>query len=368
MPKRIVTSDRLMVPIAHFSHGIRIGSTIHLGAAAGVDRDRRLAGASVGVGDMPAQTEQLFANLRLALEALGGTWQDVVKVKTFIVDWRDLAAYDAVHARELDALQPAVAKVGTWGFPLPQILLETELVACLAGAERFGTSGVRAGGLHYCSASPATDAPDARAQSDEALSNLAAALDRAGLRPKDVVMLTVSLADVRTMPVFEDAFRHVFRPPYPARSVVGVPLERARQLVQLESIAAYGGGQPIGTPAYGAAVSAGMLAGDWLFVSAQTASDETGIESQTRRAWERIAAIADAAGLLLDDVVRTSNVLTDWRSYAGFNAGYGAFVGRPYPPRATVHAALVDPAASVQIEAIAHRQGRDATVLEAATR
>ena len=97
---------------------------------------------------MPAQTEQLFANLRLALEALGGKWQDVVKVKTYIVDWRDLPAYDAVHDRELGALHPAVAKVGTWGFPLPQILLETELVACLVGTERFGASGsVRAGGL-----------------------------------------------------------------------------------------------------------------------------------------------------------------------------------------------------------------------------
>jgi len=82
-----------MVPIAHFSHGARVGSTIHLGAAAGVDAGRRLAGTTVGVGDMAAQAEQLFANLHLALEALGGTWQDVVKVRTYIVDWRDLPAY-----------------------------------------------------------------------------------------------------------------------------------------------------------------------------------------------------------------------------------------------------------------------------------
>ena len=367
MTKRAVTSDRLMVPIAHFSHGVRIGSMIHLGAAAGVDRTRRLAGTSVGVADMPAQTERLFANLRLALEALGGTWQDVVKVKTYIVDWRDLPAYDAVHARDLGALQPAVARVGTWGFPLPQILLETELVACLAGVERFGASGVRAGALHYCTASPLTDAPDAHEQSAEALRHLAAALDRAGLRPQDVAMLTVSLADIRSLPAFEDAFRRVFRPPYPARSVVGVPLARAGQLVELESVAAYGGGQPVGASVPGFAASAGMLAGDWLFVSAETAGSESGVEGQTRRAWERIAATVEAAGMTLDDVVRTNNVLTDWRCYAGFNAGYGAFVTRPYPPRATVHATLADSGACVQVEAIAHRSGRDATVLEAAS-
>ena len=49
-------------------------------------------------------------------------------------------------------------------------------------------------------------------------------------------------------------------------------------------------------------------------------------------------------------------------------AGYGAVVTRPYPPRATVLAALADPRACVQVEAVAHRGGGDATVLEARER
>ncbi len=40
MAKRVVASDRLMQPIAHFSHGVRVGPVVHLGAAAGVDRSR----------------------------------------------------------------------------------------------------------------------------------------------------------------------------------------------------------------------------------------------------------------------------------------------------------------------------------------
>jgi 2-iminobutanoate/2-iminopropanoate deaminase len=260
-------------------------------------------------------------------------------------------------------------------------MLETELVACLEAIERFGSAGpgssgsVRAGGLHYCTAasvdaSGEVAAPfEPRAQSELSLRNLAATLEQAGLRLQDVVMLTVSLADIRALPVFEEVFQRFFRPPYPARSVLGCPLARAGQLVELESIAAYGGGQPVGPVAgdlSGMAASAGMLAGDWLFVSANAGGDEPGVERQTRRAWERIAATLETAGLRLEDVVRTNNILTDWRFYAGFNAGYGAFVTRPYPPRATVHAALADPRACVQVEAIAHRRGRDATVLEAA--
>jgi len=379
VPKHIVPSERLMVPIAHFSHGARVGSTIHLGAAAGVDAGRRLAGTTAGVGDMAAQAEQLFANLHLALEALGGTWQDVVKVRTYIVDWRDLPAYDAVHARHFGGLQPAVSIVGTWGFPLPQILLETELVACLNGVQRLGTGAssvggsMRAGNLHYCTAAPvdgrgALAAPgDAQAQSELALRNLAATLEPAGLRRQDIVMLTVALADARALPVFEELFRGYFRPPYPARSVAIVPLSRAGQLVELESIAAYGGGQPVGE-ATGALASPGVRAGDWLFVSARASGNTPDVERQTRCAWEAIAATLTEAGMTPDDVVRTNNILTDWRLYAGFNAGYGTFVTKPYPPRATVHAMLVEPGASIQIEAIAHRQGRDATVLEAAPR
>ncbi|HUF80546.1 MAG TPA: RidA family protein, partial [Burkholderiales bacterium] len=91
----------------------------------------------------------------------------------------------------------------------------------------------------------------------------------------------------------------------------------------------------------------------------------TGAEQQIRAAWTRVQALLEEAGMALEDVVRTSNVLTDWRHYASYNAGYGAFVTAPYPPRATVLGALSDPRGLVQIEAVAHRAGRDATVLEA---
>jgi 2-iminobutanoate/2-iminopropanoate deaminase len=387
MPKRVIASDRLMQPIAHFSHGVRVGTTVHLGAAAGVDTGRRLAGTTVGTGDMTAQTDRLFANLRTALEALGGAWHQVVRLKTYLVDWRDLPAYNAVYARDFKAPYPAASTVGTWGFPLPQILVETELVACLDATGRrdfeplavpdgpASSGGVLAGGLHYCTAAAVDDRgavrepADATAQAERALRNLAAQLERAELRLQDVVMLTVSLADIRALPAFDAAFGRFFRPPYPARSVVGVPLSRPGQLVELESIAASGGGQPI-TPAGNrgatAMASPGMLAGDWLFASAQAGGEAPDAERQTRHAWERITAVLEAAGLTPDDVVRTNNLLTDWRLYAGFNAGYGAFVTRPYPPRATVHAILADARACVQVEAIAHRQGRDASVLEAA--
>jgi enamine deaminase RidA (YjgF/YER057c/UK114 family) len=68
----------------------------------------------------------------------------------------------------------------------------------------------------------------------------------------------------------------------------------------------------------------------------------------------------------LDDVVATTNVLTDWRHYLGFNGGFARFVRAPYPPRATISVGLIESRARVQIEAVAHRRGRDAQVIEVA--
>ena len=111
-----------------------------------------------------------------------------------------------------------------------------------------------------------------------------------------------------------------------------------------------------------------MLAGKHLYVSAQAGIDRqgrlaSGPEAQSRAAWERICALLSEAGMDVTHVVRTNNWLTDWRSYPAFNAGYGAFVVAPYPPRATVIGGLLEPGGLVQIDAIAHAEGRNATVL-----
>lgn len=392
MPKSVVTTDLLMEPIAHFSHGVRVGNVIHLGATAGTDPTRRLAGTTPGLADMTAQTEQMLRNIETALLLLGGRLEDVVRVKGYITDWRDFATHNEIYVRHFKPPYPSRATVGTGGFPLPQLMLEIELVAVLGGGNRhlasdrlppalapYSQGGVRAGDHHYCAVVPADLAGelvggrDPAAQSERALANLAAILEVAGLTVAEVVMLNVTLADIRHEPAFDEAFRQFFRPPYPARSIVGAPLGLPDLLVELESVAVAGGGRPIeglGQPPRLGAASPAMLAGDTLYISGQLGLGADGslppdAEGQARAAWTRIEALLHEAGLERGDVLRTNNVLVDWRLFGGYNAGYGPFVQAPYPPRATVQASLVDPRAALQIEAIAARGGRDATVLTA---
>ena len=205
-----------------------------------------------------------------------------------------------------------------------------------------------------------------------ALANLEATLKASAMSLKDVVMVTVTLAEIRDYQAFDEVFRSVFKSPYPARTISGAPLADPDMLVEIETISVAGGGRPVAgsgaLPQTGAA-SPAMLAGEHLYIGAQTGvaadgSTPRGAEAQTRAAWQRIEAILAEVGMDVTDVVRTNNWLTDWRSYAGFNAGFGDFVVPPFPPRTTVIGALTDPHACVQVEAVGHRLGRYSAVID----
>lgn len=352
MTRTVVTTDALMRPIAEFSLGLRVGDDVYVGATAGTDPGRVLAGYEPGRIDIRTQTTTMYRNMETALKLLGGSLDDVVSLKVWVDDVRDFTACEAVAVEVFGVPGPSRMAVGSWGFPLPQAVVEADLVAVVGGPS--------ASARFCCTAVPRDISGGFAEQVRSSLRALAEALDGAGLSLGDAVMLTVTLADMRAAPEAENAFRSAFPARAPARSVVAAPLAASGQLVALECVAMRGGGTPIG------ASGEAMLAGDTLYIGGQLGSG-TGIEAQTVAAWERIERLVREAGMGLEDVVSTRNVLAEWRDYRGFNAGFSRFVTPPYPPRATICAALGDPMARVQIEAVVHREGRNARVIEVTT-
>jgi 2-iminobutanoate/2-iminopropanoate deaminase len=359
MPKTTLSTDRLMRPIAEFSMAHRVGDLVIVGATAGTDPGRELQGYHAGRIDAAEQATAMLRNMATALNLLGARVDEVVRFKAYLDDWRDSAACEEAVAGFLPS-RAARMTVGSWGFPLPQAVVEAELMAVVGGGD---------GGLFHATALSDGGLPcGAGAHAARALADLRDALGSGGLSPRDAVMLTVTLADLRDLPAFEDAFRRVFSPPYPARTVVAAPLSRAAALVAIECTARKGGGTPIGESgeAWLGPASPAMLAGDVLYLSGQLGPEgfEADVRTETAAAWRRIARLVEEAGMGLEDVVATTNVLTDWRHYRGFNEGFARFVEAPYPPRTTISVGLVERRARVQIEAIAHRRGRDAQVIE----
>ena len=64
----------------------------------------------------------------------------------------------------------------------------------------------------------------------------------------------------------------------------------------------------------------------------------------------------------MDDVVKTTVMLTDWRHYAAYNEVYQTYFTPPYPARSTIGGGLVKPGALIEIEAIAVAGARDSAV------
>ena len=106
--------------------------------------------------------------------------------------------------------------------------------------------------------------------------------------------------------------------------------------------------------------SQAIKAGDFVFASGQIPIDPQtgefvagGIREQTERVLKNLAAVLEAAGTGLDQVVKTTVFLADMGEFAAMNEVYGKFFTDVPPARATVAAASLPRGARVEIEAIA---------------
>lgn len=121
--------------------------------------------------------------------------------------------------------------------------------------------------------------------------------------------------------------------------------------------------QPIYTPNAPAAIgpySQAMQAGNMLFVSGQIPIDPaTGefagndITTQTHQSLTNLKNILEAAGYSLNDVVKTTVLLSDIANFAAMNAVYAEYFTENKPARAAFAAKDLPRGALVEIEAIA---------------
>lgn len=88
------------------------------------------SGAVVGKDDFHAQTQQVFGNLKAALEAAGGTFHDVIKLNSYFVDMSHVAEFRDVRDKYIDLKNPpASTAVQVPRLFRPEFLLEVEAVA-----------------------------------------------------------------------------------------------------------------------------------------------------------------------------------------------------------------------------------------------
>ncbi len=104
-----------------------------------------------------------------------------------------------------------------------------------------------------------------------------------------------------------------------------------------------------------------VRAGDTVYISGQIPLDPaTGglvsgdIELEIRRAFDNLAAIAEAAGGSLADAVKVTVFLTDLAHFAKVNEVMAQYVPQPWPARAAVGVSQLPKGARVEVECILH--------------
>jgi len=78
-----------------------------------------------------------------------------------------------------------------------------------------------------------------------------------------------------------------------------------------------------------------------------------GIAEQTHQVMKNLAAILNAAGCGLDQVVKTTVFLSNLEDFARFNQIYEEYFAKAKPARATVQVACLHKKALLEVEAIA---------------
>ena len=118
----------LSVPTG-YTHVVQVhsGRTVYIAGQVALDKSGNL----VGKNDFGAQATQVFENLKLALSAAGATFDNLVKVTTFVTDMSQIATLRAIRARYYGKNAPASTLVQIGKLANEDLMVEIEAVAVL---------------------------------------------------------------------------------------------------------------------------------------------------------------------------------------------------------------------------------------------
>lgn len=132
MSKEIFSPATLPPPVG-YSHIAKVnkGTMIYLAGQVSSDASGKL----VGEGNFEAQAEQVFSNVRIAVEAAGGTMADIVKMNIYLVaevSQDEVPKMRAIRDRYVNKEKPpASTLVVVSRLARPGWLLEIEAIAAL---------------------------------------------------------------------------------------------------------------------------------------------------------------------------------------------------------------------------------------------
>jgi 2-iminobutanoate/2-iminopropanoate deaminase len=128
MTRQQIRSSSLAEPSGHFSQAIAVPAKGSLVFVSGMTA-RRPDGKIAGIGDVEEQTRQVCENLKAALEAAGGTLEDVCRVDVYLRNIGDRERVNKVRQKFFRAPPPASTLVEVSKLASPEFLVEISAIA-----------------------------------------------------------------------------------------------------------------------------------------------------------------------------------------------------------------------------------------------
>jgi 2-iminobutanoate/2-iminopropanoate deaminase len=116
---------QLSRPISHYADAVRCGDFLFISGCVAFNA----MGEIVAAGDVAGQTRQALQNMHACLDAVGMTFDNIVKVTVFLVDVNDRSIIDPIRRRFFGQAKPSSTLIGVKALAIPGLLVEIDGIA-----------------------------------------------------------------------------------------------------------------------------------------------------------------------------------------------------------------------------------------------